>query len=69
MLQNVCIEKTRTFTHSKRYKKVMSQTQETKTFSMERRYCFMWLTHYDVTEFLHVLQLRYAVLELRSVVL
>ena len=25
---------------------------------MERRYCLMWITHYDVLEFLHVLQLR-----------
>ena len=36
---------------------------------MERSYCLMWITHYDVSEFLHVWQLRYAVLELRYVVL
>ena len=36
---------------------------------MERRYCLMWITHYDVLEFLHVLQLRYVVLELRYVAL
>ena len=29
----------------------------------------MWITHYDVLEFLHVFQLRYVVLELRYVVL
>ena len=36
---------------------------------MERRYCLMWITHPDVSEFLHVLQLHYGVLELRYVVL
>ena len=36
---------------------------------MERCYCLMWITHYDVSEFLHVWQLRYAALELRYVVL
>ena len=36
---------------------------------MERRYCLMWITHNDVLEFLHLLQLRYVVLELRDVVL
>ena len=36
---------------------------------MERRYCPMWKTYYDVLEFSHVLQLRYMVLELRYVVL
>ena len=35
---------------------------------MERRYYLMWVTHYDVLEFLHVLQLRYMVLVLRYVV-
>ena len=36
---------------------------------MERRYCLMWIPHYDVIEFFHVLQLRYVVLELRYVAL
>ena len=36
---------------------------------MERRYCFMWITRYDVLELLHVLQLRSVVLELLYVVL
>ena len=37
--------------------------------TIERRYYLMWITHYDVYEFLHVLQLRHVVLELHSVVL
>ena len=36
---------------------------------MKRRYCLMWITHYDVEEFLHVSQLRDVVLGLRYVVL
>ena len=36
--------------------------------SMERSYCLMWITHYYILEFLHVLQLPYVVLELCYVV-
>ena len=36
---------------------------------MERHYCFMWIIHYGIVEFLHVLQLCYVVLEVRCVVL
>ena len=45
-------------------------------FTVERPYWFMWITHYDVSEFLHVSQLYlvaldlcYVVFELRDVVL
>ena len=36
---------------------------------MEQRYGLMWITHYGSLKFLHVLELRYVVLELCYVVL
>ena len=34
-----------------------------KSGVIERRYCLIWITHYDVLQFLRILQLRYMVSE------